>query len=369
MKTRKKFVDYVKHGGNETFVSFQIGAGAGFDCKLAGKEWVSEGTLEDTIRAYQMVECEPLLNVGLPEPGAMVSELSWQNKFERTENERITNRFLETPYGQIHWKFKEQKKHGTTPMEYPLTMDSENVFEIVSWYAGQYQKSVKYIDELVGPILQKAQPYGAVSVQWNIQPFELMGLLSVENLAMLAMLEPERYRQTCDLIREINIELIEAVFKCGADFVFLGSPGSEMLSPQIYEDFIIPDSQIITNAVHDLGGLVYCHICSPIEPFLSKGYYNKMGIDLFETLSPPPVGNVPDLAEARGILDDQICTRGNLGLDLLLNGSQEEIEQSTINIIEATKGSKHMIAASDYLFYDIPLENVKTVIRTAREYN
>ena len=94
MKTRKKFVDYVKHGGNETFVSFQIGAGAGFDCKLAGKEWISEGTLDDTIRAYEIVGGEPLLNVGLPEPGAMVSELSWQNKFERTENERITNRFF-----------------------------------------------------------------------------------------------------------------------------------------------------------------------------------------------------------------------------------------------------------------------------------
>ncbi|RLE27839.1 MAG: hypothetical protein DRJ61_17045 [Acidobacteria bacterium] len=194
-------------------------------------------------------------------------------------------------------------------------------------------------------------------------------MISVENLVMLAMLEPECYRRTCDLIREINIELIKAVFACGADFVFLGAPGVEMLSPQIYEDFIIPDSKIITDVVHELGGLVYCHICSPIEPFLSKGYYNKMGIDLFETLSPPPVGNVPDLADARRILDDKMCTRGNLGLDVLLNGSQEEIEQATIKIIEATKGSKHMIAASDYLFYDIPLENIKTVIKTVKEYN
>jgi len=38
MNARKFFIDYVKNGGNETFVSFQIGAGAGFDCKLAGKE-------------------------------------------------------------------------------------------------------------------------------------------------------------------------------------------------------------------------------------------------------------------------------------------------------------------------------------------
>ena len=93
-----------------------------------------------------------------------------------------------------------------------------------------------------------------------------------------------------------------------------------------------------------------------------------MGIDLFETLSPPPVGNISDLAHAREILDPQICTRGNIGLDLLLNGTVEEIEAATIKIIEATEHHKHMVAASDYLFYDIGLDNVKTVVRTVKNY-
>ena len=208
MNAREKFIDYVKNGGNETFVSFQIGAGAGFDCKLAGKEWNSEGTLDDTIKAYQIVGGEPMFNVGLPDVGSVIPNLVWQTKIKETENTKIISSSLNTPYGPINWKFREQKKHGLTPMEYPLTMDSENIFDIVSWYMEQHLELVKNFDELIGPVLQKAQPYGAVSVQWNIQPFELMGLLSVENLAMLAMLEPERYRQTCDLIRDINIELI-----------------------------------------------------------------------------------------------------------------------------------------------------------------
>ena len=368
MNAREKFIDYVKNGGDNPFLSFQIGAGAGFDCKLAGKEWISEGTLDDTIKAYQIVGGVPLFNIGLQNTGLIEPKLAWQSDVKQTKNTRITRSYLDTPYGPIHWKFQEQKKHGLTPIEYPLTLDSKNVFDIVSWYAEQHLNLVKNFDELMGPILQKAQTHGAVSIQWNIQPFELMGLLSVESLAMLAILEPERYHQTCDLIRNVNIELIKSAFACGTDFVFLGAPGVEMLSPQIYEDFIIPDSKKITKIIHDEGGLVYCHICSPIEPFLSKGYYNEMGLDLFETLSPPPVGNVPSLASARAILDNKICTRGNLGLDLLLNGSQEEIEQATIKIIEATKGSKHMIAASDYLFYDIPLENVKTVVRTVEQY-
>ncbi|MFA6186403.1 MAG: uroporphyrinogen decarboxylase family protein [Phycisphaerae bacterium] len=368
MGTRKKFIDYVKNGSHEPFVSFQIGAGAGFDCKLAGKQWVSDVTIEDTIRAYQIVECEPLLNIGLPDLGIAVSELAWQDCTTKSEEARITSRSLETPYGTIHWKLKEQKKHGTTPIEYPLTSESANVFDIICWYAEQHRKSVRYIGELVGPILQKTQSSGPVSIQWNIQPFEMMGLLSVDNLVVLAMLNPLRYRETCDLIRDINSEIIKAVFACGADFVFLGAPGVEMLSPQLYENFIIPDSQRITKVVHETGGLVYSHICSPIEPFLSKGYYNRMGIDLFETLSPPPVGNVPDLAAARKILDPQMCTRGNIGLDVLLTGTAEQVEKETLKVLEATKGTKHMVAASDYLFYDIPLDNVKKAVQTVKNY-
>jgi uroporphyrinogen-III decarboxylase len=182
------------------------------------------------------------------------------------------------------------------------------------------------------------------------------------------MLQSERYHQCCDLIAEVNIELIKAVFAAGADFVFLGAPGAEMLSPQIYEDFIVPDSNKITNAVHQANGLVYSHICSPVEPFLSNGYYNQMGIDLFETLSPPPVGNVQSLEKARKILDKNMCTRGNIGLDILLNGTLEQIEQQTLKVINAAKGYKHMVAASDYLFYDIPLENVKTVVNTVNSF-
>jgi len=367
MNTREKFINYVKNGGDKPFVSFQIGAGAGFDCKLAGKEWITDGTLDDTIKAYQIVGGEPFFNIAMPSFNEVIPELNWKTDCEIIDNNKFIVSTLNTPYGKLRWEFKEQKKHGLTPLQYPLSLESKNVFEIVSWYAKQYEKTANHIDKLVKPLIQKAQSHGAVSIQWNIQPFELMGLLSVENLAMLAMLEPENYHQTCDLIREVNLKIIKAVFAAGADFVFLGAPGIEMLSPQIYEEFIVPNSRKITDEIHKLNGLVYCHICSPIEPLLSNGYYNEMGLDLFETLSPPPVGNVTDLAKAREILDDKICTRGNIGLDILLNGNEQEIAKATSEIIEATKGTKHMIAASDYLFYDIPLENLQTVLDTVNQ--
>ncbi|MEN8127945.1 MAG: uroporphyrinogen decarboxylase family protein [Planctomycetota bacterium] len=371
MSTRQRFIDYVKNGSDEPFISLQLGGGAGFDAKLAGKLWHSDGTLDDTIRAYEIVGCEPLFNIGLPGLDKLSPEIKKHVNREDTETEKTWEEFTETPYGDIEWKFHERHKTGVVILKYALNVDDgEKVFDIVSWYAEQHLNAADSIPEVLGPTIEKLHKHGAVSVQWNMQPFELFGLASVDNLVLLAKIYPERFRKTCDFIIEVSKEIAKyTIVDAGSDFVFLGGPGSEMLSPQFYKDYLIPDSQKITDSVHQNGGLIYSHICSPIEPFLSMGCYNEMGIDLFETLSPPPVGNVPDLAEARKVMNPDICTRGNIGLDVLLNGSVEDVEKGTIEILEATKGTKHMVAASDYLFYDIPLENAKVMVDTVRNWS
>jgi uroporphyrinogen-III decarboxylase len=136
-----------------------------------------------------------------------------------------------------------------------------------------------------------------------------------------------------------------------------------MISPRYYEDFIVPYSKAAAGAAHKNNLLIYSHICSPIEPMLTMGYYNEMGIDLFETLSPPPVGNIKSLEDAFAKLSPDICTRGNIGLDKLLLCDADEIRNIAESIVESAKkhGRKHILAASDYLFYDIPEKNVRAM--------
>jgi uroporphyrinogen-III decarboxylase len=144
-----------------------------------------------------------------------------------------------------------------------------------------------------------------------------------------------------------------------------------MISPRYYEDFLVPYSKQVTDMVHRAGMLVYTHICSPIEPMLTMGYYNQMGIDLFETLSEPPVGNVKSIEDAFSKINERICTRGNIGLDRLLNDTPEQIRELSLHILETAKrmGRKHILAASDYMFYEIPEENVHAMCRAVREFN
>lgn len=144
--------------------------------------------------------------------------------------------------------------------------------------------------------------------------------------------------------------------------------GPELLSPRYYEDFIVPYSKRFSQVAHDFGLLIYAHFCSPLEPFLTMGFYNEMGIDLFETLSSPPVGNIKSLKDALTKLDPHICTRGNLGLEVLLNSPPQRVFKESCRILEAAGTRKHILAASDYLFYDVPEENVRAMVDAVKAH-
>ena len=362
MSMRQQFISYVRQGG-PPLASPQIGAGAGFDTRLAGKRWISETTLEDTLAAVSRFNMVPLINIGC-DPAAGCPDLAWQRVDLPDQNGRRSWRtVLQTPYGELSRHFLEEPVQGTVMTKYPVSDDSD--LPAFEWYLDRtIESDFKAVEASLNRQVRQIGGRAAVSVQWGAQPYELFSFANTVDTVLLAHDEPQTFQCLMDKILRIDQELIAAVRRADADFVLLGGPGSEMLSPDYYRNYIIPYSQRVSQLAHDQDLLVYCHICSPIEPFLSMGFYNQMGIDLFETLSEAPVGNVKSLADALDKLDPSICTRGNIGLDVLLHGSQQEVVERVLTCLEQAGGRKHMVAASDYLFYDVPEASVAALCDT-----
>jgi len=366
MNKREIFLNYVKNGGKK-FCSPQVGAGAGFDTKVAGKEWISETTLEDTINAVEKFDIVPLINVGCPFEACTKNSKWIEKTVEKSEKRIVKDYYLKTPKGTLVRKTIEEKKRGASMVKYAVTCEGD--LDAFEYYLDELlETDFTQVTRETADVVSKINGRGALSVQWPVQPYELLCYPNTVDTVLLANDCPERFVKLMDKIVKLDDLLMKAVAKGGADFIFLGAPGSEMLSPSYYENYIIPYSQIVTSMAHSYGLMVYSHICSPIEPFLSMGFYNRMGIDLFETLSPPPVGNVESLKDALEKLNPDICTRGNVGLDVLLNGNPCEIRDKVFEIMEASKGRKHIPAASDYLFYDIPEENVRAMCDAVKEF-
>ncbi|MHB1000406.1 MAG: uroporphyrinogen decarboxylase family protein [Armatimonadota bacterium] len=368
MNLRERFITYVTDGGKQ-ICSPQIGGGAGFDTKLAGKEWVSHTTLDDTIAAVERFDILPLINLGLCDLGDCNPLLRWKETLVDDQGYRVyREHILETPVGNLTRKsFEERIKSGfqtKNPIDKPEELD------VLEYYIDvAIDSDLNPIQTYVKGLVEAIGGRAALDIQWAMQPYELLCFPNTVDTVMLAYDCPEQFIRLMDKIVILDEKILKEVAAGGADFVFLGGPGAEMISPSYYDNFIVPYSQQVTSIAHSLGLKIYSHICSPIEPFLTMGYYNKMGIDLFETLSPPPVGNISSLKDAMSKLDPAICTRGNLGLDILTNEPPDVIREKTFEIMEATQGRKHMVAASDYLFYQVPEENVHAMASAVKEYN
>lgn len=373
MTNRQTLLHYVKNGGDKFICSPQIGAGAGFDAKMAGRTWLSEPTFEDTKKVCEMFDMVPLYNFGLPDLTQLTQDFKWENTHSSMDvrGRRIHENAFRTPQGTLTTKTIEEQIKGGAQVKYPVTEEGE--LQIVANYLDALLEVKDYsiISTQVGNIRKALGEEEPLDIQWAMQPYELMCFPDTMNTAIFAMECPEMFKQLMDKILRLDEALLRAVAKGGADFVFLGGPGSEMISPRYYEDYLVPYSKIVTEMAHENGLLVYTHICSPIEPMLTMGYYNRMGIDLFETLSEAPVGNVKSMADAFSKLSPDLCTRGNIGLDKLLQCKQQEIREISLNILEAAArmDRKHILAASDYMFYDTPAENVHAMCEAVREFN
>lgn len=373
MTNRQKFLNYVKDGGDKFICSPQIGGGAGFDAKMSGKGWLSDPTFEDTKKVCEMFDMVPLYNFGLPDLTQLTPDFKWvrtQNGMD-TRGRRVQENSFETPHGVLVSKTIEEQVKGGAQVKYPVTDEGE--LGIVEYYLDALLDvgDFSLVSEQVGSIRKALGEEEPLDIQWSMQPYELMCFPDTMNTAIFAMECPELFKRLMDKILRLDERLLKAVAEGGADFVFLGGPGSEMISPRYYEDYLVPYSKIITDMAHENGLLIYSHICSPIEPMLTMGYYDRMGIDLFETLSEAPVGNVRSIADAFSKISPGICTRGNIGLDSLLQCKPREIREMSLKILETAAGMnrKHILAASDYLFYDTPAENVHAMCEAVREFN
>lgn len=373
MTNREKLLNYIRHGGDKFICSPQIGAGAGFDAMIAGKTWLGQATMEDTMNACAMFDMTPLYNMGLPDLTKLVPEIQTSHTMTLSRGGKRKNHknVFTTPVGELTSMSIEDELSGGCPIEFYVKEEED--LDVLEYYLDRLLEVTDFsiVTEHVRNCRKLVGEENAFDIQWAMQPYEVWGFPSTADTAILATIAEEQFRRIMDKVLRLDEKLIKAVAAGGSDFVFLGGPGSEMISPKYYENFMVPYSQMVTDMAHEQGLLIYSHICSPIEPMLTMGYYNKMGIDLFETLSPPPVGNVKSIEDAFSKLSPEICTRGNIGLDALLNETPEQIYEKSWHILEMAKkmGRKHILAASDYLFYETKIENVHAMCRAVKDFN
>jgi len=180
----------------------------------------------------------------------------------------------------------------------------------------------------------------------------------------------ERYLQSIKKIHAANLAVIDHLRAMDCDFFAMGSAGLELLSPKIFDEAIIPFARETTDHIRSSGAFSSYHICGHSRQLLETGRINSIKPTWFETFSAPPCGNNDSLKESLGYLDPDIISKGNLALELIKDGTPEQIEAAVYDIIEQTKDKRHIIGQADAtILSGTPAENINAFLSTVAAAN
>ena len=137
-------------------------------------------------------------------------------------------------------------------------------------------------------------------------------------------------------------------------------------SPRIWEEVFAPQLEEMCDRVHAAGGTVNIYDDGKFMPVAET--IADAGVDVLQTLTPPPVGDA-DLAELKRRIGDRVCLMGYVDLLYVIQrGTPELIERTVEAAINIAGPTGFILGTSDSIREGTPLENVRAYFEAARRY-
>jgi uroporphyrinogen-III decarboxylase len=168
-----------------------------------------------------------------------------------------------------------------------------------------------------------------------------------------------------DAVFRASLFVMSLALEEGIDFMSDSSYGLEMTSPALFRNMDLPYIQAFARWTREHGGLFWYHNCGFTSTLIKDGTFNLLGANVIETLAAPPEGD-NDLAESRRALDRNICSKGNLNLTTLRDGTPEQITAEVHRIVSAVRGYPHIVSTADAVLPGTAPENFVAFVEAAR---
>ena len=203
----------------------------------------------------------------------------------------------------------------------------------------------------------------------GVPAFTLMSNLYVDAAVGFYLLEDHRalMEQLFEIEAKTNTIVLECAAQAGADIVRGAMGGLELFSPTIYQRYLIPQAQVLCQAAHTRDMLSWIHTCGYMRKLISMGAYETMGVDVLETLSHPPVGDIDDLHWAREKLGQRITTRGGVNVELFYGDDQKPLRERIRTVLGETRGYRHIIGDSNDSYPPYPRESILAIVEEVQK--
>lgn len=293
----------------------------------------------------------------------------WQVEERKTElgqNQWITDYKITTPEGVLTQK-DESNEYTTWTVEH-IIKNPEDMLLIKKYLPVprlNHQIVQQKKEELGDGGILRGLVFGEQAGPWQ----HATCLYGVEPLILATYDDPAWVHELLESLTEKKLRFIEESL-VGAAFDLIemggGAASSTVISPKIFKEFCLPYDQQLHKALHQIGHKLVYHTCGGMMAILDLIVAN--GCDASETLSPPGVGGDTVPEEVKRRIGDKVCLIGGMDqINILTEGTPDQIRAETHRLFEALgAGGGYILSASDHFFH-APVENLRAFAQAAQD--
>lgn len=146
-------------------------------------------------------------------------------------------------------------------------------------------------------------------------------LRGVESTMMDLIDKPEMFVEAGETIVQNAIAFAVAQVKAGADMIGIGDAAASLVTPNMYNELVLPLERKLIEAVHEAGAAVKLHICGNISNIVQ--FMPDSGADIID------VDWMVPLAKARELVGPEVTLCGNFNpAGVLFEGTPEDVAET-----------------------------------------
>jgi len=197
---------------------------------------------------------------------------------------------------------------------------------------------------------------------------DLMSSLYMDQETAIFLIHDER--DLMEELMDLHWQMSQVWLRLGAehdvDICSYAVHGFEWLSPALYKRYMIPQARRINEFAASEGKLSWIHTCGKLRRIAEMSAYQEMKVDVVESLSMPPTGDIEDMATTRRDIGADIVTRGGINVELLYQ-DPESVRERVEYVLDSTKGFRHIMGDTNDSCPPYPWRNIQAVVDAVRD--
>lgn len=178
---------------------------------------------------------------------------------------------------------------------------------------------------------------------------------------------PEEVEALLAIMSERAMEAVQIAVKSPAEaFITWEDSSTTNVSPKLFARYIAPEMNRWGQTVHAAGKLLIHHACGHLRALLP--IMGEEEIDMVESLSPPPTGNV-EVWEAQQVLGANVGIIGGIEPTHFLNLSLGEFRVYVENLLDRADLRHYVLANSDSCPPGVSVEKFRLVTEIVQSYD